>query len=213
MAGSHHPDLPTSLPVWPPPAASKRNSSLGGKWLKVGKHERGGGLRCLAGRSWTANTGDTTLRGPPLGIQHSTRHLSLCAEILPTCKVRVGCGWQATGRCRSVNCGPVLEIQITAGPGQSNCTGELENDQLSNYKSLPPASRSGICRLGLMLEVTGEYTQWSPALYGVKGLDLQIKIPTSFQKNWTLSAIIETMTARGKFLITIYKIPVNSEHP
>ena len=64
-----------------------------------------------------------------------------------------------------------------------------------------------------MLEVTGEYIQWSPALYGVKGLDLQIKISTSFQKNWTLSAIIETMTGRGKFLITIYKIPVNSEHP
>ena len=97
MAGSHHPDLPTSLPVWPPPAASKRNSSLGGKWLKVGKHERGGGLRCLAGRSGTANTGDTTLRGPPLGIQHSTRHLSLCAEIPLTCKVRVGCSRQQGG--------------------------------------------------------------------------------------------------------------------
>lgn len=93
MAGSHHPDLPTSLPVWPGPAASKRNSSLGGKWLKVGKHERGGWL------------GDAWLGGPGLpileilhredrhqGYNTPQRHLSLCAEIPPTCNLQEGEG-------------------------------------------------------------------------------------------------------------------------
>ena len=55
------------------------------------------------------------------------RDISLCVQkFLPlaTCKkVRVGWSWQATGRCRSVICGPVLEIQITqSGTEQTQST-------------------------------------------------------------------------------------------